>query len=284
MVIDFRVRPPYGGFLKAAMYAKPERTSHMASALRLPPSASLLSPSLDATFEEMKSSGVHLGVVPARRGAGILGDVSNNDIEALVKISNGRLIGFGAPDLVDISQGVSEVSMIASLPEFAGVVVEPGMWDSPLYGDDKKIYPIYQACDDAGLPLLIMGGGNAGPDPSYTSPNIVDHICSDFPSLTVIAAHAGWPWVFETLHVAFRRENLYLSPDMYLFGMAGWQAYVDAATGYLADRFLFATAYPFVGFEKGLEAFKAMFSHEHHDRLMRQNAERVLGISSDKGL
>ncbi len=280
MVIDFRVRPPYGGFLEAAMYARPDRTNRMASALRLPAAPSLLEPSVDATFSEMANSQVHLGVVPARRGCGMLGDVSNDDISALVRLSAGRLIGFGAPDLMDISVGVSEVSMIANSPEFAGVVVEPGMWDSPQYGDDKNVYPIYQACADAGLPLLIMGGGNAGPDPSYTNPNILDHICSDFPSLTVIAAHGGWPWVFQTLHVAFRRENLYLSPDMYLFGMAGWQAYVDAATGYLSDRFLFGTAYPFVAFEEGIEAFKAMFSPDHHDRLMRLNAERVLGISS----
>lgn len=278
MVIDFRVRPPYGRFLKAAMYAKPERTMHMASALRLPPSESLMNPSLDATFAEMESSGVHLGVVPARRGAGMLGDVTNNDVAELVGMSQGRLIGFGAPNLSDISEGITEIATIASSSAFAGVVVEPGLWQTPRYGDDKQLYPIYQACADARLPLLIMGGGNAGPDPSYTSPTIIDHICSDFPSLTVIAAHAGWPWVFETLHVAFRRENLYLSPDMYLFGMAGWQSYVDAATGYLADRFLFGTAYPFVGFEKGLEAFRAMFSAEHHDRLMRINAERVLGI------
>lgn len=280
MIIDFRVRPPFGGFLEAAMWARPDRTNRMASALRLPPAPSLLNPSLENTFSEMANSEIHLGIVPARRGCGMLGDVKNDDIAELVKLSNGRLMGFGAPDLMNISKGVSEVSEIAGSPEFAGVVVEPGMWDSPQYGDDKNIYPIYQACVDVGLPLLIMGGGNAGPDPTYTDPKILDHICSDFPNLTVIAVHGGWPWVFQTLHVAFRRENLYLSPDMYLFGMAGWEAYVDAATGYLSDRFLFGTAYPFVGFEKGVEAFKKMFSPDHHDRLMRQNAERVLRIDT----
>lgn len=169
--------------------------------------------------------------------------------------------------------------MIAEAPEFAGVVVEPGLWKVPLYGDDRRLYPIYQACADKDLPLLIMGGGNAGPDISYTAPTILDHICADFPSMTVVAAHGGWPWVFQTLHVAFRRTNLHLSPDMYLFGMAGWQAYVEAGSGYLSERFLFATAYPFVALKDGVEGFRALFPEEHHKRLLGENAQRVLKLA-----
>ena len=277
MVIDFRLRPPYGGFLQASMYFRPDRSAHMASALRLPPAACLTEPSLDRTFAEMDAAEVSLGVVPVRRGSGALGDVSNEEVAAVVRKSAGRLIGFGAPNLQDIPEGLADVATIARSPEFAGVVVEPGLWRNPLYGDDRRLYPIYQACVDAELPLIIMGGGNAGPDVSYTSPTIIDHICAEFPTLVVVAAHGGWPWVFETLHVAFRRPNLYLSPDMYLFGMPGWQSYVDAATGFLADRLLFATAYPFVELNAGMSAFKKMFGDEHHERLMSTNAKRVLG-------
>ena len=278
MIIDFRVRPPYRGFLEAAMWKRPDRTEAMASALRMKPAASLREASLAATLSELDDAGIDLAVVPVRRGSEILGDVSNDDVVALVRESAGRMIGLGAPNLANPHEGLEEVSMIAETPEFAGVVVEPGLWRVPLHGDDRRLYPIYQACSERNLPLLIMGGGNAGPDITYTDPAILDHICADFPELKVVAAHGGWPWVYQTLHVAFRRANLYLSPDMYLFGMAGWQAYVEAATGYLADRFLFGTAYPFVGLKDGIDGFRALFAEEHHERLLGGNAETLLGL------
>lgn len=278
MIIDFRVRPPYRGFLDAAMWKHPERTEAMASALHLQPAASLRDASLQATINEMDAAGIDLAVVPVRRGSENLGDVDNEDVRSLVREGGGRFVGLGAPNLANVHQGLDEIAMIAEAAEFAGVVVEPGLWRVPLYGDDRRLYPIYQACADRDLPLLIMGGGNAGPDITYTNPAILDHICAEFPTLTVVAAHGGWPWVFQSLHVAFRRPNLYLSPDMYLFGMAGWQAYVEAATGYLADRFVFGTAYPFVGLKGGVEGFRALFPQEYHDRLLGGNAQRVLKL------
>ena len=63
---------------------------------------------------------------------------------------------------------------------------------------------------------------------SYTNPVQIDHVAADFPSARFIISHGGWPWVQEVLHVAFRRPNIYISPDMYLFNMPGWQDYVTA--------------------------------------------------------
>ncbi|MHB8619210.1 MAG: amidohydrolase family protein [Chloroflexota bacterium] len=278
MIIDFRVRPPVGKFAQAAMYARPDRTAIMASALNMPTPPSLQHASVDATLHEMDEAGIDLAVIPVRRGSQVLGDVTNGDVAEVVRLHRGRFIGLGAPNLADTSEGLDELDAFASQPEFAGAVVEPGLWQVPLYGDDRRLYPIYEKCARLGLPLLIMGGGNAGPDITYSSPTIVDHIAADFPSLTVIAAHGGWPWVHEILHVAFRRPNLLLSPDMYLFGMAGWRDYVDAGNGYLQDRFLFGTAYPFVPLKEGLQRFRELFRPEVLPKLTSENARRVLKL------
>ena len=89
-----------------------------------------------------------------------------------------------------------------------------------------------------------MAGGGNGPDASYSHPMVIDQIAADFPNLTIINTHGGYPWVTEILFVAYRRPNLYICPDMYLFNQPGWQDYVTAANFALQDRFLFGTAIP----------------------------------------
>jgi predicted TIM-barrel fold metal-dependent hydrolase len=61
------------------------------------------------------------------------------------------------------------------------------------------------------LPLLMHVGV---PLPSmlmkYSHPFLLDELALRHPDLTIIAAHAGAPWVLETLAVAVRHPNVYL--------------------------------------------------------------------------
>jgi predicted TIM-barrel fold metal-dependent hydrolase len=44
----------------------------------------------------------------------------------------------------------------------------------------------------------------------YSHPFLLDELALRHPELTIIAAHAGAPWVVETLAVAVRHPNVYL--------------------------------------------------------------------------
>ena len=277
MIVDFRLRPPFGAFRDVPLYAKPERTELMGSALHMAPPPALRSRMVGDTLREMDEAGIDLAVVPVRRGDA-LGDVSNDEVAAFVSEHSGRFVSFAAPDLSKPQAALDEMRALAERPEFYGMCFEPGLWSTPLYADDRSLYPLYDLCSQLELPALIMGGGNAGPDITYTAPVLLDHVCADFPRLTVVAAHGGWPWVNEILHVAYRRTNLYLSPDMYLFGMAGWRDYVDAGNGFLQDRFIFGTAYPVVPLAEGVTRFRALFDERVLPRLLGENALRVLRI------
>ena len=94
------------------------------------------------------------------------------------------------------------------------------------------------------MPVIMLAGGNAGPDIGYTVPVALDRVLADFPKLKVAVAHGGWPWVHQVLHIAFRRPNLYLSPDMYLVNMPGMNDYLKAADGFLAERFIYGSSFP----------------------------------------
>jgi uncharacterized protein len=65
---------------------------------------------------------------------------------------------------------------------------------------------------------------------------------------------------------------------MYLF-LPGGQLYVEAANGYLQDRFLFGTAYPALQFQETIERFcRLPFSDKVLGKVLFDNAARLLAM------
>lgn len=123
-----------------------------------------------------------------------------------------------------------------------------------------------------------MLGGRAGPDTSYSDPCIIAKLAADFPDISFIVSHGGWPWVQQILGACFWTKNIYLSPDMYLFNTPGVQDYVVAANHYLQDNFLFGTAYPYVPMIEGVKHFESLFDPKVLPKIMYKNAARIFGI------
>jgi predicted TIM-barrel fold metal-dependent hydrolase len=81
------------------------------------------------------------------------------------------------------------------------------------------------------------------------------------------------------LHIAFRRPNIYLSPDQYLANMPGMDDYVRAADGFLADRFLYASSYPFTPVKDYAAWFKALpIRPESMEKVLWRNAAALLKL------
>ncbi|MET1084698.1 MAG: amidohydrolase family protein [Burkholderiales bacterium] len=280
-VIDFRVRPPIAGFEAGRMYSRPERTAQMGEAFGFPvPSRILREPSL-ATFEsELRESGIELAVVPGRVGAPDVGPANNEALIEYARSRAGRVCVFPA---VDPTHGDWRRSVEAFLREGASIVkgltLEPGLLAKPVYPDDEVCLPVYEFCAEHRLPIILSAGGNVGPDCSYTLPVYFDRVARDFPKLNMIVAHGGWPWITATLHVAFRRGNVFISPDMYAF-MPGNEAYTAAMNGYLSERFVYASSYPFVPLRGYLEHFlKVVANDPVAERVLFSNAASLLGVT-----
>jgi predicted TIM-barrel fold metal-dependent hydrolase len=159
--------------------------------------------------------------------------------------------------------------------------IEPGALAWPMQLDDRRLYPIYAHLEDNNWPVILLSGANAGPDISYTGPEHLDRVLADFPKLTVVSSHGNWPWVQEIIHIAFRRPNLYLSPDMYLHNLPGMDDYIKAANGFLSDRFIFGTAYPLCPIVEYTEWFLRLpLKPDVMEKVLYQNAARVLGLES----
>lgn len=280
-VIDCRLRPPVRGFRKMVMYANAPRRDRVTRIHRFEPAPSATKQSLPLLFREMDAAGVTLGVVVGRYSS-LYGSVTNEEVAGIVREHPARFVGIAAIDPSDRRRAIAQIDA-AVKDGLRGVNIEPGSYEQPLYPDDRRLYPIYAHCEDRGLPVFVMAGGSAGPDLSYTHPQHIDRVAADFPGLSIVVTHGGWPWVSEILHVAFRRPNIYLSPDQYVAHLPGMDDYVKAADGFLADRFLYASSYPFTPVKDYADWFRALpIRPESMEKVLWRNAARLLGIDPAK--
>jgi len=275
---DFRVRPPYKGFLSMVMYSQPARRNGFTRNLKFEPSPAADKQSVELMIKEMDEAGVEKGLIVGRN-SGMLGSIDNAEVTEFCNMHPGRFLAAASIDASDRKRAVAQIDD-AIKNGFRIVNIEPGAYAQPMFTDDRKLYPIYAHCEDRNIPIIMMTGGNAGPDLNYTHPALLDRVLADFPTLKIVCSHGNWPWVTEILHVAFRRSNLYVSPDMYLPNMPGSDDYVKAADGFLADRFIYASSFPFCGIKEYAEWFSRLpIRPESMEKVAYKNAMNLLGLS-----
>lgn len=276
MVIDFRLRPPFGDYVKLGMYTNKARCESYASNIGKGLAPSIAEESMELLLQDMDRNGIDMGVATGRV-AHFAGGMSNDNILELVQTWPDRFVGFAGLNPLDWRWSLKEIHRTVVDGPLKGVVLEPGAVRPPMYGDDALLYPLYAECEKYDIPVMVMLGGNAGPNVDYSFPRIIHKIASDFPTVKFIVSHGGWPWVQAVLGVCFVQPNIYLSPDLYLFNQPGWQDYVTAAHTYMRKRILYASAYPFLPLDC-VHAFRKLFKPEILPDLMCNNAAEILKL------
>lgn len=153
--------------------------------------------------------------------------------------------------------------------------------------DDKQYYPLFEEINALKVPVMIdvgmtgMGAGmpgGMGARTRHAHPEAIDNLAADFPDLTIIMAHPGYPWIDETTVVALHKANVY-------WEMSGWgPKYLpesikrDMRTR-LRDKMMFGSDYPSIPYEKLHREWTDMgWDQEILDGFYHGNAERVLGL------
>lgn len=278
MVIDFRLRPPFGGYLNIGMYADKTAADFYASNIGMDRSESARQESMELLLQEMDDNGIDMGVATGRIGHK-KGNVSNDEIIRLIKAYPDKFAGLAGLDAADVRGSIRELRRVCVDGPLKGVVLEPGTMEKPLYAHDARLYPIYAECEAHGIPVMLMLGGRAGPDRSYSDPRIISRLAADFPGVTFIVAHGCWPFVQEILGVCFYQENIYISPDLYFFNLPGQDDYIRAGNLYMQDRFLFGSAYPFTPLSC-VHQFRNAFHPNVQEKLLYTNAARLLKLDT----
>ncbi len=153
--------------------------------------------------------------------------------------------------------------------------------------DDRRFYPLWESIDGLGVPVMIdvgttgMGAGlpgGLGAKIRHAHPLAIDELAADFPNLTIVAAHPGWPWVDEMTAVALHKGNVF-------WELSGWapkyfpEALKKDIKGRLQDKIMFGSDYPSIPYERLFREWDDLGLPEAvREKVFHTNAEQVLGL------
>jgi len=153
--------------------------------------------------------------------------------------------------------------------------------------DDPAFADLFDAIAGLGAAVMVdvgttgMGAGMPGGMGAvlrHAHPAALDALAARFPSLTIIAAHPGWPWIDEMTAVALHKANVY-------WELSGWapkyypQSLRTDIRGRLRDKVMFGSDHPSMTYERVLREWSELgFDEAVMHRVFHENAERVLGL------
>lgn len=157
---------------------------------------------------------------------------------------------------------------------FVGAHVYPHWYGAP--PDDRAYYPFYAKCAELGVPIQIQVGHSAQQFlPTVARPITLDRVAIDFPELTIIGIHIGYPWTEEMIAVAWKHPNVYIGTDAH--APRYWDpSLIRFINGRGQDKVLFGTDWPVIEFERAIKEINELELKESvKQKLLYENAVRV---------
>lgn len=271
-IVDAWMQHPSATFLAHPMFASLRRWSHGAIGTGEVP--------LDATIAAMDAAGVRVGMTAAWWGPdGPL--IGNDEVAAWVRRHPERLVGVASVDLSQPLGAVRELRRCVRELGFRALRVVPWLWD--LAPDDRRYYPLYAECIELGVPFCLQVG-HTGPlrpsEPGRPIPHL-DRVALDFPELTIVGGHVGWPWTAEMIALATKYPNVYIDTSAYVA-----RRYPAELVAYLRGhgrrKVLFGSNHPAWPAAQCLQHLAELgLDAETTALFLHQNAERVFGLGAD---
>lgn len=236
------------------------------------------SPDLAAYLAEIAAADIAYAFMVGRSTPTVR--ISNDDLAALAKQSGGKLIGVASVDPVALGAraAADEVERALGPLRLAALNLDGGFYERPLHADDPLLLPLYEIARAHNVPVFVMSGPTT-PDLAYNDPRAVGRVAAQFKDLPLIVSHGFYPYVDEAIVTAFRHENVFLSPDMYMFAPGG-RLYIEAANGFMADQYLFGTSYPFRAMRQSVDDLRAIgLVPDVLEKVSWRTAARLFGLA-----
>lgn len=234
-------------------------------------------PDLVAYLKEIERAGITHAVMVGRSTPTVR--ISNDTLAEMSRESGDRLFGVASVDPLDLGceGAVAEARRAVQELGLRAVNLDAGFYATPMRADDERLLPLYESCVSLGVPAFVMSGPTT-PDLAFNDPLAVDRVAAMFPTLPIVCCHGFYPNIDAMITVAFRHENVFVSPDMYTFAPGG-RRYVEAANGFMRDQFLFGSSYPFRPMRQGVEDICALgLEDEPLQQALGGNAARLFGL------
>lgn len=184
-----------------------------------------------------------------------------------------------------IEQALEDIEEIAARG-LKGFKCYPCFWGDP---SDRRVYPLWERATEKGLIAMFHMGSQIAPGArlKWCLPHLLDDVAMDFPELTIVIAHMGWPWIAETVMGLGRKNaNVYfdtgsLRPSLH-FGDVDFTAkegiyrYIERQ---IPAKLLFGSDYPSGDPKEMVQGFKSLpLGKEFVARFLGENARRLLRL------
>jgi uncharacterized protein len=234
-------------------------------------------PPVEQTLAAMDAAGVDVALISAwYTPDGAL--VSNDDVASFVARAPDRLVGVASADLRAPMAAVRELRRAVADLGFKALRIVPWVWGLP--PNDRRYYPLYAACVDLGVPFCTQVGHTGPLRTSETGRPIpyLDDVALDFPELTIVAGHIGYPWTTEMIALATKYPTVHIDTSAYTV-----RRYPPELVAYLRAngrrKVLFGTNYPMITPSHALADLAALeLDEEARALFLGGNAARVFDL------
>jgi uncharacterized protein len=159
----------------------------------------------------------------------------------------------------------------------------------PVHGgfpvNDRALYPAYEICTSAGLPVIVHCGTSTFPGAlnQYGDPLLLDDVLRDFRTLDIVLAHGGRGWWYDAAaFLALSNQHVWIE----LSGLPPSRLHAYYARhnwARLTRRMIFATDWPGIpGIARNARAVAALCPDDTTaDLVLAGNAARVYNLKLD---
>ncbi len=182
----------------------------------------------------------------------LIWDITEDDVRELAEQAPGRIHGLFGINPTEGMTGVRRLQESAADGVFVGAHLHTYGFGIPV--NHRRYYPFYAKCVELDIPVVMQIGHSAERMPSEMGrPLHIDDIALDFPELTIVGAHTGWPWVEEMIALAWKHRNVYVGTS------AHHPRYLDRSLITFANsrgkgKVLWGTDYPVMDYQDALGA------------------------------
>jgi uncharacterized protein len=185
-------------------------------------------------------------------------------------------------DAVTIRQKIRE----ALAKGARGIVLLPCLHG--FYGNDRRVWPIYEMAQSFQLPILTQTGDAALPPVGgrghWGRPRYFGEVAASFPKLRLILGHLGKGYESEIAVLTRRYPNVYTETSMRLSGLdeAGKWTPAEAVTWFRLigiDRILFGSKWPLFDSQQDIDTVRKLpLTPEEKRKVLGENAKRALQL------
>ncbi len=214
--------------------------------------------------------------------------VSNEQVAKLVE-REPRFIGFASVD-PNLPEAPRQLEQAVRMLGLRGLKLDPSFQRFHL-DDRQRAFPVYQACAELGIPVLLHAGMSWTPSglARFSQPLDLEEAAQMFPTVNFILAHFAWPWVDEGVMLAVKYPNVYLDTSILYSGtpknayqkILGEQIGLDVLERSLKSQIVFGSNYPRVDMRRSVRGIRALgISPALMNSIFSGNAKRLLGMEA----